>query len=705
LWRDRIAVASLLSLAGAGDASVAAPRFAYAVNAYDATISQFVVDGSTGQLRHNGWAATGRFPSCIVVHPSGKFAFVAEQTGMKISVYDINPTNGRLTPIKGSPFDSKQVSPFWAVTDPEGKFLFIAGRNSNNIAAMAIDPQTGALSNVEGSPYPGGELPRSVAIHPSGKFVYMASINHDAINGYRVDSATGTLKPVPGSPIAAGDAPQYMRIHSNGKLLFLSNWNDRDISVFAIDEVNGALTKKNRVPLAEGVYPFGLGMAPGGRFLYVANWFGGTLAFSVNAGSGELTPVPNSPFASKGGLPVQVELDPAGTNAYVTNYDSHNITRYKVDAASGALHVQETTMARIGPRSMAFVTGDKPVEYVPRFAYVANERGNSLSIFTIDGATGALKPNGKIATGARPVGVAVDPLGRFVFVANHDSDNVSAYAVQRDGSLAAVPGSPFKAGKNPNAIAVDSNGRNLHVSNRVSKTMTVYDIDARSGALSELTLTELHAPSPYALAAEPADLVIHPSDRGVFVPYADSNKVAGFKYFDDGIMVVDLEHYGSPFALGANVTRIGWEPNGRYLFRLDARAGSIEPYAINETTTGLREADDTKPVATGKNPVALAFHPNARFMYVLNRDSEDVYAYPIDPDTAAIGTMLGSVKTGKKPSAIAVDGSGRFLYVVNSESDSVSMYAIDRGTGKLMAAGAVESGERPVALSIFTEIR
>jgi YVTN family beta-propeller protein len=92
-------------------------------------------------------------------------------------------------------------------------------------------------------------------------------------------------------------------------------------------------------------------------------------------------------------------------------------------------------------------------------------------------------------------------------------------------------------------------------------------------------------------------------------------------------------------------------------------------------------------------------------MYVLNRDSEDVYAYPIDPETAAIGAMLGSVKTGKKPGAIAVEGSGRFLYVANAESDSVSIYAIDGGTGKLTASGTVAVGNHPVALSVLTEIR
>lgn len=705
----RAIAAVLLALTSftSNSAADTATRFAYVVNAYDSTISQFVVDAANGRLRHNGWVPTGKFPSCIVVHPSGKFAFVTQQTGQKISAYSIDPDTGRLTEIKGSPFDSRQVSPYWAVTDPKGKFLFVAARNSSNLAVMSINETTGALSSIEGSPYPGEGLarPRSVAIHPSGKFVYMANIDGDSVSAYRTDLDKGKLKTVPGSPFTVGKAPQYMQLHPNGKYLFVSNWFSRDVSTFSIDASTGALHKKQHVSLAEGVYPFGLGMHPSGHFLYAANWFGGTFGFSVNADSGELSPMPSSPFATKGKLPLQVEVEPMGRHAYVTNYDSHNVTSYEIDPASGSLRAQETTLSRTGPRSIAFVSGAKPVAFVPRFMYVANEQDNTLSIVNIDAMTGALKAEVKVATGKRPVAITVDSDSRLVFVANHDSDDINVFTIRSDGGLANVTGSPFKAGKNPNALALDSNGRNLYVSNRGSKTMTVYDI-ARNGTLTELRRTDLYAESPYPLTGEPADLVMHPADRGLFVPFANSAKVAGFRYYGDGVMVVGLDDYGSPYTLGANVTRIGWEPNGQYVYRLDAKANSVEAYtyAIHEDRGGLREVETSRSTATGKNPAALAFHPNARFMYVLNRDSEDIYAYAIDPLSAAIRMLPGRVKTGKNPSAITVEKSGRFLYVANAGSDNVMIYSIDHTSGKLTSAGAIPVGNQPSAFSVFTEM-
>jgi hypothetical protein len=54
--------------------------------------------------------------------------------------------------------------------------------------------------------------------------------------------------------------------------------------------------------------------------------------------------------------------------------------------------------------------------------------------------------------------VAVDPTGKFAYVANADagilSSNVSAYSIGANGALKAVPGSPFAAGITPTSVAI-----------------------------------------------------------------------------------------------------------------------------------------------------------------------------------------------------------------------------------------------------------
>jgi DNA-binding beta-propeller fold protein YncE len=65
-----------------------------------------------------------------------------------------------------------------------------------------------------------------------------------------------------------------------------------------------------------------------------------------------------------------------------------------------------------------------------------------------------------------PYGIAVDPMGKFVYVANQRGSNVSAYTINPStGALAAVSGSPFAAGSTAEGVAVDPMGKFLYVAN------------------------------------------------------------------------------------------------------------------------------------------------------------------------------------------------------------------------------------------------
>jgi hypothetical protein len=54
---------------------------------------------------------------------------------------------------------------------------------------------------------------------------------------------------------------------------------------------------------------------------------------------------------------------------------------------------------------------------------------------------------------------------QFAYVANFLSNNVSAYSIGSSGALTPIPGSPFAAGFNPSSVAVDPMGRFAYVAN------------------------------------------------------------------------------------------------------------------------------------------------------------------------------------------------------------------------------------------------
>jgi 6-phosphogluconolactonase len=102
-----------------------------------------------------------------------------------------------------------------------------------------------------------------------------------------------------------------------------------------------------------------------------------------------------------------------------------------------------------------------------QFAYVANENSNNVSAYSI-GADGALTQvtGSPFAAGNSPSSVAVDPTGKFAYVANAASTNISAYRIGAKGFLTPVTGSPFAAEGLPQSVAVDPTGKFAYVANR-----------------------------------------------------------------------------------------------------------------------------------------------------------------------------------------------------------------------------------------------
>lgn len=686
-------------------AAAEVPRFAYVANSYDSTLSEFIIDSHSGQLRPNGHVPTGKFPSSVLAHPSGKYVYVAQQTGMKIIGFSVDPLNGRLTSLPDSPFDPKVTSPFWMAMDPQGKFLYLAGRNSKNIGAMAINERTGALTLIKGAPYPGGQLPRSVTVAPSGQFVYMTNINDDTVSGYRIDSATGVLSNLPGSPFAAGDAPQFMAIHPNNKFAFLTNWNSRNILTYSIDQASGLLKRQAELPLAAKVYPFGIAFDASGRHLYATNWFGGVMGFSVNADDGALTAIGGSPFNTKGRLPSQVVLEPSGKFAYTPNYESHDITTYSVDAASGALTALDTNWSRPGPRTIAIISGRRPVEFEPQSLYVTNAADNTLSVYRVDSTTGGLKTVATLPTGNGPSALAANSTGRFLYIVNARAGTISIWQVDpASGIPKEIPGSPLKARGQPQAITVDYNDHYAYVANGAAKTMSVYAIDPQSGALRELTKTDVpYLEFPRPAGSDPHVVMLHPQTRFAYVLDALMSKIIAFSYYGNGPLAVEPSApYGS-FDVAKNPVALAADPRGKFLYMAHGGINALGIYSI-DVISGDIKAVPGSPFPAGTSPTAVAVHPSGQFTYVANKDSNDITVYHTDTAQNRFSRM-GQVKTGTAPVAISIEGSGRFAYVVNEGSNTISIFSIDATTGMLKEAGIIPTGAKPSALTVFTAIR
>lgn len=93
----------------------------------------------------------------------------------------------------------------------------------------------------------------------------------------------------------------------------------------------------------------------------------------------------------------------------------------------------------------------------------------------------------------------------FAYVANQNSDNVSAYTIDAGtGVLTPVTGSPFPAGDAPRSVTVSPNGAFAYVANINSNTVSAYTIATGTGVLTEV------ASSPFATGAAPISVTVSP---------------------------------------------------------------------------------------------------------------------------------------------------------------------------------------------------
>lgn len=68
-------------------------------------------------------------------------------------------------------------------------------------------------------------------------------------------------------------------------------------------------------------------------------------------------------------------------------------------------------------------------------------------------------------SGSVPISLAMDHASAFLFVANESSDDVSTYHIAENGGFTPVTCSPFRAGRMSCGTAVDPSGKFLYVAN------------------------------------------------------------------------------------------------------------------------------------------------------------------------------------------------------------------------------------------------
>ncbi|MDO8990766.1 MAG: beta-propeller fold lactonase family protein [Sideroxyarcus sp.] len=329
----------------------------------------------------------------------------------------------------------------------------------------------------------------------------------------------------------------------------------------------------------------------------------------------------------------------------------------------------------------------------PRFAYVANSSDNTVSIYTVNAATGQLRHNGYAMTGASPHSVTVDPSGRFAYVANWGDNTISAYNINvSSGALTGVGTVP--AGTWPYAVTVDPSGKFAYVANEASFNVSAYTIDASTGALTEVDQNGAAAGTAVAAGRDPRSVTVDPSGRFAYVANANDNNISAYSI---NATTGALTSVGATVATESIPQSVTVDPSGKFAYVANLGSDTVSAYTINASTGALTSVGTA--VATGTSPTSVSVDPTGRFAYVANLNSFSVSAYSINVSSGALTSIAGTT-TGMNPRSVIIDPSGKFAYVASGTSNTVSVYDIDAGSGALTSAGTVSGRVGPFSIAM-----
>jgi 6-phosphogluconolactonase (cycloisomerase 2 family) len=345
---------------------------------------------------------------------------------------------------------------------------------NQHIWGYRIDSQTGALSSTNQGPLAGVTGARALASDRGGYRLYVGTsffdvktnLGHDFVSGYFIDRRNGHLNPVPGQRGSLGLIGTDIAVHPSGKLVFAGT-NDfggagkPGIFAFGVNS-DGSLTQLSSTSLPGDNAPSTIAVDPTGRYLYVSQIIGITasiVAFDINLISGDLTPLPGSPFplSTPGCSDVLVTqiTDPMGRFLYVS--DGFSFLAVSAFAISGTTGTLKEVLGSPFPdpsRNDCDFTGEisgLTAEPTGRFLYVGfidnnfYPTHNTIQVFAINAGNGALthvKDTAVNYGGYNGGALAADPSGKYLYTSS-DVGVIGFSINSSTGYLTQLPGSPF----------------------------------------------------------------------------------------------------------------------------------------------------------------------------------------------------------------------------------------------------------------------
>jgi YVTN family beta-propeller protein/autotransporter-associated beta strand protein len=359
----------------------------------------------------------------------------------------------------------------------------------------------------------------------------------------------------------------------------------------------------------------------------------------------------------------------SGVLLYTPNFASGNVSLYTSNPNGTLTSTATLTGVGAAPNTVA-VRGDQA------FAYVTDSSSNQLAV--INTATQGVVQT--IGSGANPFGIAINPTGTTVYVANNvGAASVSVYSANAStGQLTQTTTIALAAGAGPRGIAFSPDGSRAYITEQNANTVVVVNT-ATNAVVGSV-----------AVGGLPVTVAVSPDGTRAYVTNNTSNTVSVINTATNTVVATA--------ATGAGPIGVVVSPDGKYFYIGNFTDGTVTQFnAATNTVLGT--------IASGTQTGGLAISPDGTALYAINFGSNNVAMFSVGAGTGAL-TSLGTIAAGTQPlgpgmcgNGSAMLGSGGIFIANTAGAVNCAGAAATFTGGTLLINGANEAITTPMVLA------
>ena len=461
-------------------------------------------------------------------------------------------------------------------------------------------------------------------------------------------------------------------------------------------------------------------VSPDGKHVYTTSTgSNGVTIFSRDESNGNLTFVNSFTNGQEGVSGISgandVVVSPDGQQVYVVGTTEDAIAVFNRNSVSGQLSFVHSMTNNVN--GVSGIGGAQTISVSPdgNHLYVTGTESNAVAVFSRDVVTGMLTfveshtdGNNGINNMAFPIGTAVSPDGKNVYVTSYDDSAINIFA--RDLTTGRLT---FKTDKVNGSVGVSGiggaysacvspDGEHVYVTGSFDNAVAIFNRNTSNG---NLTFVEKHIDNAAGVDGMAGAIAVDITPDGSVVYVCGSNESAIALFTRNSssgaLTFVSMHSNGTNGITNMNLPiSIVSSPDGSNLYATSFGSSAVVTFDINPSNLTYKNSQSTPAlIVNGLDKVEdMAMSTDNKFLYTASNTDDAVSVFERDMNTGELSFVeavidgANGINTLNGVNAVAVSPDGKSIYTTAVWEHTITVFDRDNSTGKMTYREVLKDG-------------